>query len=495
MMMTRKWALLAVAALTLGVLAIAIDAAHAQHLMSAAAEYGPLLAVPVAAAAFNADASLQALREKRGVLVDEMRAVLQKAEAENRDLSEDEQKDYDGKKAELAALDARIARLDDLAATDVRLAQVRPAAARGQPIIRPQGPEPRTQFESLGEFVSTVRFNPNDQRLASLYSDDVGGSTDELAAANELRMDTGSTGGFAIPPQFRGDLFQRILPADALVRPRATVIPAGDPPDAPITFPALDQSGTTPGNSFGGFQFQWIAEGAAKPQSDIALTDVTLEPHEAAGHVVVTDKLLRNWAAADGLLRSLMRSAKLAAEDYAFLRGNGVGKPLGILNAGATYKINRNTSNLVKYIDLVNMVARMLMRGGGAPIWSASQSVLPQIATLQDPLGNYIWKPIGSDDLNAAEGFAGTLLGYPLRWNNRAPALGTLGDISIADWGYYIIKDGAGPFIAASEHVYFLNNKTVIKMFWNVDGAPWLQAPFAEENGYQVSPFVALDVP
>jgi HK97 family phage major capsid protein len=65
----------------------------------------------------------------------------------------------------------------------------------------------------------------------------------------------------------------------------------------------------------------------------------------------------------------------------------------------------------------------------------------------------------------------------------------------LADWSYYLIKDGSGPFVAASEHVYFLNNKTVIKIFWNVDGTPWLNAPFTEENGYQVSPFVALDVP
>ena len=70
-----------------------------------------------------------------------------------------------------------------------------------------------------------------------------------------------------------------------------------------------------------------------------------------------------------------------------------------------------------------------------------------------------------------------------------------MGDLILADWGYYLVKDGSGPFVAASEHVLFTSNKTIIKIFWNVDGAPWLQAPIAEENGYQVSPFVALDVP
>jgi HK97 family phage major capsid protein len=494
----RNWALLAVAAaLIVGVTLLAgLDATHTAS-AHGAFDYliGMATLANAAAPAFSASTSLQALRETRATLVGELEAMLKKAEDENRDFTDDEQKAYDEKKGALNALDKRIDRMDHLAGAQAQQSAVRPAAARGNGIHHPPGPDAKREFESLGEFMYSVRFRPNDQRLAGLFDENVGQNAADLSAANELRMDTGSTGGFMIPPQFRGDLFQKIPPRDALVRPRATVIPAGDPPDAPITFPALDQSGAAPGNSFGGFQFQWIAEGALKPQSDIALTDVTLEPHEAAGHVIITDKLLRNWQAADGFVRGLMRDAKIAAEDYAFLRGNGVGKPLGIINAGATIAVHRTTSNLVKYIDLVNMVARLLMRPGVQPVWSMAQSVLPQIATLQDPLGNYIWKPIGSDDLNAAEGFAGTLLGYPVRWNNRAPALGTLGDVTLADWSYYLIKDGSGPFVAASEHVYFLNNKTVIKMFWNVDGAPWMQAPFVEENGYSVSPFVALDVP
>jgi len=43
--------------------------------------------------------------------------------------------------------------------------------------------------------------------------------------------------------------------------------------------------------------------------------------------------------------------------------------------------------------------------------------------------------------------------------------------------------------------VHFTQNKTVIKAFWLVDGQPWLAGPITQEGGYQVSPFVALDVP
>jgi HK97 family phage major capsid protein len=84
------------------------------------------------------------------------------------------------------------------------------------------------------------------------------------------------------------------------------------------------------------------------------------------------------------------------------------------------------------------------------------------------------------------------LMGYPIMWHERSPALGTKGDLTLADLSNYLIKDGSGPFVASSEHVKFTSNKTVFKIFWNVDGQPWLTAPFTQEGGFVVSPFVTL---
>lgn len=433
----------------------------------------------------SATVSLAALRSQRTTLVGELRGMLDATEAENRDLTEAEQKAYDDKKAVLDVLDKRIARLDEVGAAEAAGDVVIPAASRrGGPTPPPPGPGAKREFESFAEFMSAVRFNPNDQRLNFVEGASANADAGELRA--EMRMDSDTQGGFMVPPQFRPTIM-RVEPQDALVRPRAQVIPAGSPPDAAITIPALDQSGTD-ANMYGGVEVNWIGEGEEKPETDAKLREITLVPHEVAGLVTITDKLLRNWQASGAFVENLLRGAVTAAEENAFLRGSGVHKPLGVLNAGATKFINRLLANQVVYKDLVNMVARILMRGG-SPVWSMPQSVLPQIALLKDDNNNLIWQP------NARDGFAGTLLGYPVRWDNRAPGLGTKGDVLLADWSHYLIKDGSGPFVATSEHVKFTSNKTVIKIFWNVDGAPWLTAPIAEENGYEVSPFVGLDVP
>lgn len=445
--------------------------------------------------------NLKALREKRAKAVADMRAILTKAEAEGRDaLTAEEQAEYDRLKADADGLSASISRLEGLDEMEASLNERRPAAASRQGTDdatagrNAPGPEASREFESFGEFMAAVRFNANDQRLASLYSEDAGanaallGSSDERGNFRaEQRMDTGSAGGFLIPQQFRSEIL-RVEPGASIVRPRARVIPAGSPPDAAISIPALDQTGDAPGNMFGGVEVKWIAEGQTKPETDASFREIKLEPFEVAGHVVVTDKLLRNWQAAGPFLEGLLRGAVNQAEDFAFISGDGVGKPLGYLNSDAVVNVNRAGANGVTYADLVGMLAKLLMRGG-SPVWIASQSVLPAIMNLKDEDGRLIYVA------NAREGVGQTLLGYPLIWNNRAAGLGTRGDISLVDFNYYLVKDGSGPFVATSEHVHFKENKTVVKIFWNVDGQPWLTGPFKEENGYEVSPFVLLDVP
>ncbi|GEP12262.1 phage major capsid protein [Methylobacterium gnaphalii] len=436
----------------------------------------PFLALPVAAGA----ETLRTLQERAAKMVQEMSAILQKAEAEDRDLNDDETAAYDALRVDHDKLAARIERMRDQAGREASLDRVEPGAGRNQRIDRAPG-SASTQFETLGEFMHAVRFRPNDQRLD--WNEEVGANlTTEQRA--ELRMDDGPSGGFAIPPQFRDQLL-KLSPQQAIVRPRAQVIPAGNPPDAAITMPALDQTGAAPGNFFGGVQVSWIGEGGTKPQTDLKLREVTLTPHEVAGVMVVTDKLLRNWQASSPMIEQQLRGAIAQAEDFAFLRGDGIAKPLGYLKAGATYKVPRATANTVTYEDIVNMVVRMYGQG----VFLYSRSMLGQLLKLKDEQGRPLWLP------SVREGEPNTLMGRPAIENDRAPQLGSLGDLSAADFSQYLIKDGSGPFVAASEHVLFQQNKTMVKVFWNVDGAPWLTAPFQVENGDVVSPFVALDVP
>ncbi|MFD1777020.1 phage major capsid protein [Paenibacillus rhizophilus] len=451
--------------------------------------------------------NLQELMQARANIYDQQMAILSAAETEGRELTAEEEVKFQALETEYAEADQKVkeaeaneerANLMAQRGNELNGAQnkpFRPAAVAGAPVQTPK--KDTAGFANLGEFIHDLRFGDSKGRLDKLPVGEGEGGGRKMPEAfasqvtsfrNELSMGGVDGAESFLPTQFRPDTVFQISPESPIVRPMAMVLPAGSPPDSKITLPALDQGDL---GVYGGVQVTWIAEGDAKPETNAKLREITLEPHEVAATIVVTDKLLRNWEAATPFIRRLLTNAMIAAEDIAFLKGDGTGKPLGILNATGALAVNRSTANQIKYLDIVAMIAKLLPESMPSACWCASQSTLPQLMTLQDPGGRYIF--IQGD---ATKGIPSTLAGIPIRFTGRTNALGTKGDLTLCDLSHYLIKDGSGPFVAASEHVLFRNNKTVIKCFWNVDGKPWVVEPLTLENGVtQVSPYVILDIP
>jgi HK97 family phage major capsid protein len=413
------------------------------------------------------------LRAKRAEKHNRLRAIHAAAEAEDRSLNEAESREWADLTAQIAGLTERIEREEKLDGEERLLAAQRP----GQPVgSAPAAPKAApSDWRSFGEFLGAIRNNRGDPRLQ--YHELEGDAEERV-----LSMGVGGAGGFLVPTQFRPELLA-VDPQAAIFRPRATPIPAGDPPDSAVTMPALNQTGAL--GVFSGVTVTWIGEGGAKPEAEPSFLEVTLEPQEVAAHTWLTDKLLRNSEAAATVVQRLLRQAIMAAEDWQFLRGAGVGTPRGIIGHPATINQARAGAGAIVYADLVAMYSQVMM--GGPLVWIGSPTTLPQLTTMVDAAGGLIWQP------NAREGAPGTIMGFPFLINQRSPVLGAVGDLMLADLSYYLIKDGSGPYIDMSPHVRFLQNQTAIKAFWNVDGQPWLTGPMTLEDGVtQTSPFVAL---
>lgn len=324
----------------------------------------------------------------------------------------------------------------------------------------------KREFQSLGDFMQAVKSGGTDPRLQFVSAQTMG---------------TGSEGGFLIPKKF-GDMIMAFTPESAIVRPRATVIPAGDNPDAEISFPALDQSGTK--GVYSGVVTTWLAEGETIDQTSFSLREIAMQPKAVAGYIAFSNKLLRNSSAASTLGTKLLSEAINKAEDDAFINGNGVGKPMGFLGHASAKAINRTTANTVKFIDLATMVQN---HKGDMKEWVISQTLYSTMLTMADTAGNLIFT-------NGIGGMAPTLLGFPVRWSERTPVKGSKGDVMLLDLSYYYVKDGSGLLLSASEHVQFLNDKTVFKITKSVDGQSSMNGTLKLENGETVSPFVILDV-
>jgi HK97 family phage major capsid protein len=226
-----------------------------------------------------------------------------------------------------------------------------------------------------------------------------------------------------------------------------------------------------------------------------------LKAQELSGYSVSSNILLQDAAfGLENFLMVLFGKAVGWYEEYAFLQGNGVGKPVGVLTAGATIltgnnggKTGRQTANAITFGDVVVMLSKFLPASiaTGRGVWYTSPTAIPQLLQLADAANRALFVSI---DQGAVKTPTWKLLGLPVNVTEKLPALGTKGDLMLIDPSLYVIGDRMMLEIAASEHVNFLKNQMTWRFVQRVDGRPWLENPITlQDAATQVSPFVALN--
>jgi len=123
-------------------------------------------------------------------------------------------------------------------------------------------------------------------------------------------------------------------------------------------------------------------------------------------------------------------------------------------------------------------------------VWIASIDTFPQLATMALSVGtggSAVWLN------NGVQGPPMTILGRPVYFTEKTPALGTTGDINFVDLSYYLLGDRQIMQAASSPHYKFANDKTAFRFIERVDGRPWLQSAITPKNsGPTLSPFVQI---
>ena len=105
------------------------------------------------------------LRSKK----EEMHALINAAEAEDRDFTDAEEQEYQERKAEADKLQRRIDRLEEFRAQQYRTEPAKPEPREQTTTVEARDYD-GTDFRSLAEFVQAAVLNPRDQRLRSQYT-------------------------------------------------------------------------------------------------------------------------------------------------------------------------------------------------------------------------------------------------------------------------------------------------------------------------------------
>jgi len=428
-------------------------------------------------------ATVKELRYEVADVIKEMKGLLDKAENSKRSMTDVEDKRY-------KELDLRV---DSLKEQIRRLERMEELEETRKTVVNPINPgllggkggmhdvDPDKDFRNIGEFLhSLAAFRIDGRRDKRL---------DRMQEERAQSFGTGAEGGFALPEQFRPEIWE-VQPQAARIRPRALVIAPGQPPDAKLIIPALDQ--TSAQNIYGGVVMTHGGEAVTLTETDVALRQLIFEPKKIGAYVVCTNELLNNWAACSSYIGGQLMKARVGQEEFDFLRGSGVNRSTGIINSACKIEVTRSAANTIAWTDILNMYARV--KQGGNLIWLASPSTISELMDIHDAGTHLLWLPVSYNPGNIAGQIPQTLLGAPVIWEERLPKLGTPGDIVLADLSYYGIKDGSGPDLAVATELLFLTDRVVFRLTWRVDGRALLTEPLGLEGDTSetVSPFITL---
>lgn len=212
----------------------------------------------------------------------------------------------------------------------------------------------------------------------------------------------------------------------------------------------------------------WVGETAARPSTTTAgLSTLTFASGEIYANVAATQRLLddaqvnlEQWLA-DRVNVEFGRQ-----EDIAFISGDGVNKPRGLLTyvtggasagihpGGNITTVNSGNASTIPNTDvLVDFTYGLSAPYRQNASWLMNSSTAATIAKMKDGQGNYIWRE------SLLAGQPATLLGRPVEIDEGMPAIGA-GALAVA----------FGDFRAA----YLINDRTGIRVLRD----PYTNKPF-----------------
>ncbi len=233
-----------------------------------------------------------------------------------------------------------------------------------------------------------------------------------------------------------------------------------------IALPAIDETSRADGSRTGGISTSWVGEGGATTATKPKFRKMTLLPNKLLGLAYPSNELLRDSTALGPWLGRKFGEEAAFIIEVAMIHGSGSGLPLGILNSNAlitTSKESGQAASTLVTANLANMVARMWGPSRRSAIWLLCNDALAQVEDSSFSNG----MPVVQYDIDGNP----RILGCSVILDEYTSALGSVGDVILMDPSQYLIGEKE-PQIASSIHVRFVEDESVFRFRFRVDGKP-----------------------
>lgn len=335
-------------------------------------------------------------------------------------------------------------------------------------------------FRDFGQFAAVLKSGMPDPRL-------------QLAASTGGSESVGADGGAVVPTMLLAELMDDSL-EDEIVRPRARIRPLESNSAIVAGFDTLNH-----GAGIGGFVASWAAEGTQFTFQKAKVRPMTLKVSKLGILAAATNELLADSSYYRMELPELITKAIGFSLDSAFLTGDGVGKPRGVLNDPALIVVAKESgqaADTIVWENIKKMFQRLHPASRKRAVWVVNNNATVQLLSLVQFIKN----------VAATENVGGTwipvmreqdgrffILGIEVIFTEKVPVLGDQGDIVLADFSQYFVGLRGTMTLSASQHVLFQSDETAFRGILRADGQGRWNAPSTPWTGSEtLSPFVTL---
>lgn len=270
------------------------------------------------------------------------------------------------------------------------------------------------------------------------------------AAFDEASMNEGrdNSGGFALPGK-TADKFAEALCKDNFFRRLSTTVHI---PTDTSNVMAVTAEATA----------DWVGEGVAFPESDDDLGLLPFTVKKLAGLTKLKkDFISDNAFDLEGYIVSCFARRFGRAEEDAFLNGNGVDTPWGILGDTNGAEVGVTTAGSAIAFDEVNALFFSLKpEYRSDAVWVMNDETLLNLRSLKDSSGNYLWR--GEPD---------KLNGRPLVVSDHMPSIASgAKPLAFGAFRYYWIAENVPLSVKVLRELYAMSGMVGIAAHELLDG-------------------------
>ena len=382
--------------------------------------------------------TINELRSKRAKLWEGTKAFLETHRRENGTLSAEDDATYAKMEQEISDLGREISRLERQEAMDSELSK---------PVNTPITTRPGAAKEDTKTGRASDAYRKN-------FWNAMRSKNPDRSITDALQIGTDSEGGYLIPDEFERNLLSG-LEENNIFRTLANIIQttSGD-----RKIPIVASHGSA----------AWVDEEGAYSESDDAFAQITLGAYKLGTMMKVSDELLNDsvFDLENYLSGEFARRIGNAEED-AFINGDGVGKPTGILAAkgGADIGVTTSSGTAFTADDLINLYHSLLTPYRKKAVWLMNDSTVQFIRKLKDSNGQYLWQP------SLVAGTPNTILGCPVMVSRYMPEIGA-GNKAVAfgDFSYFWIADRQGRSFMRLNELFAAHGQVGFRGSQRVDG-------------------------